>query len=190
MRCYLAGPLEFADLSHGESWKTLIKKALPNILFYDPAERESNKTGTQIKESHKRLIEYKQTGNWSNLCDMMRNIWWDTIKCEKDRAGYLRDLNYIKDTVSDEDYLGYGDFQAVALSDFIIARLPKDVKIFGTAAEITLAYLLGIPVLILLPDSDIDYQNSTLCFFVKDCGGDFFKTITSLTKFIKDVYCK
>lgn len=82
----------------------------------------------------------------------------------------------------------WGDYEAVVRSDFIIAYLPKDVKTIGTLFEIHAAYLLGIPVFLILPDQTKTAANSTLVDAVLKSGGDVFYNISDTVKSIKEKY--
>ena len=190
---YTAGAIEAASAKEMKSWRAEVRDKLnsPDLVFYDPVAQESLKVGKESKNQVEYITGLKQGGHWDKFNEEMEKIWWGHIDTHKmDR---MRLMIYLFEKAKIEgnyptDLQYWGDYEAVVRSDFIIVYLPKDVKTIGTLFEIHTAYLLGIPVYLILPDQSKTDANSTLIDVVMKSSGEIFYTISECCTFIKDKY--
>ena len=84
--------------------------------------------------------------------------------------------------------VNWGDYEAVAKSSFIIVYLPKDTKTVGTIYEVMLAFLLRIPIYLILPDHSKTECNSSLLYGVLISGGDVYYSVSEACKAIRTKY--
>lgn len=188
---YTAGAIE-KDTSQGMvSWRNELKEKLKDtpIVFYDPVEREAQKTGKPAGEHVKYVIGLKQGGHWEKFQEEMKKIWFGMIKPEGhiiDIFTYLRNRKLI-DGNEERDFIFWGDWEAVLRSDFIVANIKKDVQTIGTVGEIVLTYMFNIPIYLII-DVPKTECNSTLLHWVLSSGGDVFYSVNDCIKFLKDKY--
>jgi len=190
---YTAGAIEAVSTSHMKSWRAEVKEKLtsPDLVFYDPVTQESLKVGKESKNQVEYITGLKQSGHWDRFLEEMEKIYWGVIDTTKmDR---MRLLIYLFEKAKIEgnyptDLAYWGDYEAVVRSNFIIVNYPSKVKTIGTLFEIHTAYLLGIPVYLILPDSTKTEENSTLIDHVMKSGGEIFYDINSCCTFIRDKY--
>lgn len=179
-----------------EDYKVILKKELNNVYFgiYDPVERESQKTKTSCGEANKIIKNLKKSGCWNTFDKKLHEIWWGSINANTPNklpiVQAIRNDFILKGNCID-DLNHWADYEAVIRSDFIIAYIEKNTKTVGTYKEIHTSYLLGIPVLLLLPDSTVTETNSTLLSMVRDSNGKIFsgKNCTKdLIEYLKETY--
>lgn len=175
-----------------EDWKVIFKRAFENIKLefgiYDPVEREQQKTNHSCGVANLYIKNLKRAGQWKAFDEIMRAIWWGSLQPGTDKLSIIQavrnDWRLHGNTVSDLN--DFADYQAVIRSDFIVACIEKEVKTVGTIKEIHTAYLLNIPVILILPDQVPTEANSTLISMVRDSGGRVCLTVKEATEFIKE----
>lgn len=187
---YLAGAIEFEDSP--SDWRNEIKSKLSShdICFYDPVEREEQKTGKNAKEQVKYITGLKRSGNFEIFMKEMNKIWLGSLSPRRhellDTFKFLRIRKQI-DGNELRDFYFWGDWEAVIRSDFIIALIKKNVNTIGTIAEIVVATIFQIPVYLIL-DHPKTEANSSLLYFVLYSGGDIVYTINDCVELIKNKY--
>ena len=190
---YLAGAIEAASVKEMKSWREEIKDKLisPDLVFYDPVTQESLKVGKESKNQVEYSAGLKQGGHWDKFAEEMEKIWWghiDTATFDRIRIMiYLYEKARIEGNYT-TDLQFWGDYEAVVRSNFIIVYLPKDTKTVGTLFEIHTAYLLGIPVYLILPDQSKTEANSTLIDVVMKSKGEIFYSIKECCDFVRETY--
>lgn len=195
---YLAAAIEHnkvvQDLKK-EDHKELIKTELghPEFGIYDPVAREGQKTGQDCQLANQYIKNLKRSGHWTEFDDEMDGIWWGEINAKQDKLALIRAIRneFLLHGNIIDDLNHWADYQAVIRSDFIIAYIEKDVRTVGTIKEIHTAYLLNIPVYLLLPNQLITDENSTLIHMVRDSGGKIFSgsnCTKDMIKFLKEKY--
>lgn len=190
---YTAGAIEAVTAKEMKSWRVEIREKLNSIdlMIYDPVEQEAKKVGKTSVDQCTYIKGLKQGGHWQQFAEAMETIWWGHIDTKKmDR---MRLMIYLFEKAKIEgnyrtDLGLWGDYEAVVRSDFIIVYLPKDVKTVGTLFEIHTAYLLGIPIYLILPDQSKTETNSTLIDVTMKSGGEIFYTIDECCEYIKTKY--
>jgi len=188
---YLAGFIE-ASPEQAFNWREDAYKALyvpDKLLVYDPIRQEAFKTGKETGSHVKYVIGLKKAGKWKKFQEEMDKIWLGNIKPTVDLGRLfelLKDRAMIDGNKEHELKL-WGDFEAVARSDFIIAYMKKDIQTVGTIGEIFEAMLLKIPVYLII-DSPKTETNSTLLYWVMYSGGEIFYKLDDCIKFIKEKY--
>lgn len=192
---YLAGAIESANANEMNSWREEVKRKLrsPNLCFYDPVEMESSKVGKKAIAQIEYIKKLKKAKRWIKFNNEMNKIWWGNLDIDKVKIEKMRVLIYLYEKSKIEgnyniDMISWGDFEAVARSNFIIVYYPKDIKTVGTIEECLVAYLLGIPIYLILPDMNEQECNSTLINRVMESKGKIFYTIDSCCKYIKNKY--
>jgi hypothetical protein len=85
------------------------------------------------------------------------------------------------------DFEEWADYQSVIRSDFICAYLERNTRTVGTHKEIHTAYLLNIPVFLIMPDENVVGINSTLLNEVRDSGGKAFFGETAIDDCINHI---
>lgn len=187
---YLACAIEHGK-SNSQDWKIKLKKDLNSldVGIYDPVEQEANKTGKPVKETGEYIKGLKRGGHWTSFHKEMEKIWWGRIE-PAEPVEVFKLLRYRKliDGNEKQDFQYWGDYEAVIRSDFIIAYLEANVKTVGTICEIHTAFLLHIPVYLIIPDQTKTDCNSTLIDLVVKSGGEIFYSVSECTKFIKEKY--
>lgn len=187
---YLAGFIE-ANPKDADSWRNEITKKLdsPNLMIYDPVQRESQKTGKPAGEHVEYVIGLKKSGNWEKFIGEMNRIWLGNIHPTHDLIDVFKLLRYRKiiDGNSKSELDFWADYEAVIRSDFVIASMKKDIPTVGTIVEIFLAMLFKIPVYLIL-DTPKTETNSTLLMMVLYSGGEIFYNLNEATKFIIEKY--
>jgi len=189
---YLAGAIESVSSKEMKTWREEIRERLNSLDLgvYDPVLQESKKVGKSSKAQCEYIAGLKQGGHWEEFINEMDKIWWGKIDISKlDRIRlliYLYEKARIEGNyLTDLDF--WGDTEAVVRSNFIIVYFPKDVKTIGTIFEIRDAYLLGIPIYLILPDHSQTESNSTLIYAVKKDGKVFY-SIKECCDFIIEKY--
>ena len=189
---YLAGAIESVSSKEMKSWREEVRERLNSLDLgvYDPVLQESKKVGKSSKAQCEYIAGLKQGGHWEEFINEMDKIWWGKIDISKlDRIRlliYLYEKARIEGNyLTDLDF--WGDTEAVVRSNFIIVYFPKDVKTIGTIFEIRDAYLLGIPIYLILPDHSQTESNSTLIYAVKKDGKVFY-SIKECCDFIIEKY--
>jgi hypothetical protein len=196
---YLAAAIEHNKSvleDNKEDHKELIKKELYNPLIgiYDPVEREGQKMGTTCGQANTTIKNLKKAGAWESFDDRMKHIWWGNINTDvSNKLPIIQAIrnDFIINGNTINDLNEWSDYAAVIRSNFIVAYIEKDVKTVGTYKEIHTAYLLGIPVYLLLPDSTVTEANSTLISMVRDSNGKVFSgkyCTKELIAYLKDKY--
>jgi hypothetical protein len=189
---YLAGAIEHVSSKEMKTWRQELteKLASPDLVIYDPVAQESSKVGKPSGEQVKYIQGLKQAGHWKKFEEEMQKIWWGSIRPDNhifELFMAMRTDAILKGSFI-EDLPSYGDYEAVARSEFIIVYLPKDTKTVGTIYEIMLAFLLHIPIYLILPDHPKTEANSSLLYGVMVSGGDVFYSVNDCVKFIKEKY--
>jgi hypothetical protein len=188
---YLAGSIE-ANPKDASAWRNIVKGLLQtkDVSFYDPVERESQKTGKPSGEQVKYISGLKQSGNYSRFVEEMDKIWYGTIRPDGDILDTFKFLRCRKlidgNEPRDLDY--FADWEAVIRSDFLVAYISKNVPTVGTLGEILVAYLFRIPVYLILSDQTKTECNSTLLHWVLGSGGETFYTVSDCCNAIKQKY--
>jgi len=195
---YLAGAIESNPIVLGEqveTWKDKYEKALAHPLFgiYDPVKREPQKTGQNCQKANAHFKELKEQNRMTEFDDEFRKIWWGDINPGTDKLSIIQAIrnDFRLKGNTRADFEEWADYQSVIRSDFICAYLEKNTKTVGTHKEIHTAYLLNIPIFLMMPDEDIVGINSTLLNEVRDSGGKVFFGETSVDdciNFIKETY--
>lgn len=189
---YTAGAIEKASKNEAINWREDIKAKLKcsEIVFYDPLERECQKTGRKFQAQGDYLKGLKQSGHWDLFREEMRKIWFGSIRPE---AGHIPDIftflrtRKMVDGNEERDLGFWADWEAVLRSDFIIANIDKDVQTIGTIGEILVAYLFKIPIYLIINVPKTE-ANSTLLAWVLESGGDVFYSVNECVNFIKERY--
>jgi hypothetical protein len=189
---YTAGAIEKATKNEAISWREDIKAKLKcsDIVFYDPVEREFQKTGRKFQVQGDYLKGLKQSGHWTNFKDELNKIWFGSIRPE---SGHIPDIftflrtRKMVDGNEERDLSFWSDYEAVLRSDFIIANIDKDVQTIGTIGEIFLAYIYKIPVYLIINVPKTD-ANSTLLSWILESGGDVFYSVNECANFIINKY--
>lgn len=188
---YLAGYIE-ASPDTAFSWRDKAYKDLYNseqLLVYDPIRQEASKTGKEAGSHVKYIIGLKRAGKYKQFDKEMDKIWLGNIKPTVDLT---RLFELLKDRANidgnhEHELSLWGDFEAVARSDFILAYMKKDVQTVGTIGEIFEAMLLKIPVYLII-DTPKTETNSTLLYWVRYSGGEIFYELKDCISFIKEKY--
>jgi len=187
---YLAGYIE-TNPENAKGWRDEIKEKLhnPKLLIYCPLTYESLKTGRHAPEQIKYIIGLKSGGHWEYFKEEMKKIWWGIVRPGRNRFEIMKQFQYRKmiDGNSEADLKVWGDFEAVARSNFIILYYKHDKPTWGTPAEAFEAFLLDIPIYIIsdVPKRDM---NSSLLWWVLETKGEVFYKLDDCVNFIKDKY--
>jgi len=189
---YLAGAIEHTDKDQMVTWREQFRKSFSphDLLIYDPVLQESVKVGLPPGEHNKYIRNLKKAGHYEHFYDEMWKIWFGDIDKNTDInevLSFLRNRKLIDGNYR-EEYILWGDAEAVVRSDFIVAFLPKNVKTIGTIFEIVFAFLFRIPVFLVLPDQTKTSVNSSLLFGIMISGGEVFYSMKDCIKYIKKVY--
>jgi hypothetical protein len=193
LTCYTAGAIEHVSNKEMKSWREDIAERLRSndLAIFDPVFREAQKAGLPAGEQVKYIQGLKQGGHIEKFLDVMKKIWWGIIPCEKfDRIRlliYLREKSQIEGNY-DTDLDCWADYEAVVRSNFVIMYLPKDIKTVGTYFEAHTAYLLGIPIYLILPDQPKTEANSTLLSVVLGSKGEIFYSVKDCCEYIITKY--
>jgi len=195
---YLASAIEHNKSVHDlekESYKEIIKNELSNQRFgiFDPVEREGQKSGNNCQIVNQYIKNLKKSGHWIEFDREMDAIWWGDIKPSFNKLDIIKQIrnDFLINGNTIDDMNHWADYQAVIRSDFIIAYIEKNVKTVGTYKEIHTAYLLGIPIFLLLPDNIVSEENSTLIHMVRDSYGQIFSgsnCTKELVNYLKEKY--
>jgi hypothetical protein len=195
---YLAGAIESNPIVLGqqvETWKDKFEKELAHPLFgiYDPVKREPQKTGQNCQKASEKFKDYIREGKMDEFDNGFRKIWWGDINPGTDKLSIIQAIrnDFRLKGNTKADFEEWADYQSVIRSDFICAYLEKDTKTVGTHKEIHTAYLLNIPVYLIMPNEDILGINKTLLNEVRDSGGKVFFGETAVDDciiFIKEIY--
>jgi len=202
LTCYLASAIEHNKIvqeKQVEDWKAIVKKELsnPSIGIYDPVERESQKTGQPCDIANQYIKNLKRGGKWSAFDSSMDAIWWGDIQPGTDKLSIMQAIrnDFRMNGNSIDDLNHFADYQAVIRSNFIFAYIEKEVKTVGTIKEIHTAYLLDIPVVLILPDQPPTEANSTLISMVRDSmkltmpeGSRVFGNVKDAVEWVKSYY--
>lgn len=162
----------------------------PTIGYFDPVEREAQKTGTDCGDTGKYIEGLKKAGHWEHFDETMDSIWWGKIRPDLNKMQLLlslRDRFFIEGN-SIDDLNHWGDYEAVVRSNFIFAYIMKSVRTVGTLFEIHTAYLLGIPVFLIIPDEKTRDANSTLIDHVRKSGGEVFYNVKGAVNHVRTKY--
>lgn len=198
LTCYTASAIEHnktvQDLEK-EDYKELIKSELAHPLFgiYDPVAREGQKSGQDCQCANQYIKNLKRSGHWTEFDIQMDKIWWGGIDAEQDRLQLIRAIrnDFLINGNTIDDLNHWADYSAVIRSNFIIAYLEKDVRTIGTIKEIHTAYILKIPVYLLLPNQIVSEENSTLIHMIRKSGGEIFtgsRCTKDLIIYLKEKY--
>ena len=189
---YSAGAIEHVSSKEMKSWRQEVTERLssPDLLIYDPVVQESFKVGKPSGEQVEYIKGLKQGGHWKKFEDEMQKIWWGTITPKGDLINLFLQLQARAsiDGNTAEEMVNWGDYEAVARSNFIIVYLPKDTKTVGTIYEVMLAFMLRIPIYLILPDHPKTECNSSLLYGVLISGGDVFYSVSEACKAIRAKY--
>ena len=121
--------------------------------------------------------------------DEMRKIWFGNVKPGTNRYEVIKQFQYraFIDGNEERDTNFWGDFEAVARSNFIIVYYKHGIPSWGTPAEAVLAFFLNIPIYVI---SDIarSEMNSSLLWWVLSTNGDVYRSTNECIKAIKDKY--
>ena len=189
---YSAGAIEHVSNKEMKTWRQEVTEKLssPDLLMYDPVVQESFKVGKPSGEQVEYIKGLKQGGHWTKFKEEMTKIWWGTINPRADLIDLFKELQARAsiDGNTAEEMVNWGDYEAVARSNFIVVYLPKDTKTVGTIYEVMLAFLLHIPIYLILPDSSKTECNSSLLYGVVISEGEVFYSIHDCTKYIREKY--
>jgi hypothetical protein len=150
---------------------------------------EGLKTGKEAGEHVQYVINLKRAGKYEQFDTEMDKIWLGNIQPTMDLMRLfelLKDRANIDGNKESESSL-WGDYEAVARSNFIISLMKCDIQTVGTIGEIFEAMLLKIPVYLII-DTPKTKTNSTLLYWVRKSGGEIFYTINECLEFIKNKY--
>jgi len=189
---YSAGAIEHVSSKEMKTWRQEVteKLASPDLLIYDPVVQESFKVGKPSGEQVEYIKGLKQGGHWKKFEEEMTKIWWGQIRPQGDMIDLFKELQTRAsiDGNFSEDMVNWGDYEAVARANFIIVYLPKDTKTVGTIYEVMLAFLLRIPIYLILPDHPKTECNSSLLYGVLISGGEVFYSVSEACKIIREKY--
>jgi len=187
---YLAGYIE-NNPKDAKGWRDEIieKLSSPNILIYCPIKYEAYKTGKQAPEMVQYITGLKQGGHWEVFRHEMRSIWFGNVDPKHYRFEILKQFQYRKiiDGNHREDLGYWGDFEAVARSDFIIVMYKHNEPSWGTPAEALTAFFLNIPIYV-ISDVPKTKMNSSLLWWVIETGGEVFYKLDDCVQYIKKEY--
>lgn len=187
---YLAGFIESSP-KDASGWRNEIAKSLvhPDLIIYDPVEREAQKTLRKSVEHVDYVVGLKKAGKWEKFIEEMNKIWLGNIHPTHDLIDVFKLLRYRKiiDGNTKNELDVWADYEAVIRSDFIVAFMKKETKTVGTIIEIFLAMLFKIPVYLILDAPKIE-TNSTLLMMVLYSNGEIFYSANDCLKFIKEKY--
>lgn len=188
---YLAGYIE-AKPDEAFAWREKAYKELyvpGKSLVYDPIQQEASKTGKKAGDHVLYVQGLKKAGKYKIFDDEMDKIWLGGIKRTTDLARLfklLKDRAFI-DGNTEEELKHFGDYEAVARADAVLAYMKTDIQTVGTIGEIFEAMLLNIPVYLVI-DSPKTNTNSTLLYWVRYTNGEIFYTLDDALKFMKYKY--
>jgi len=189
---YSAGAIEHVSSKEMKTWRQEVteKLASPDLLIYDPVVQESFKVGKPSGEQVEYIKGLKQGGHWGKFKEEMQKIWWGTINPQADLIDLFKQMQVDASIHGNtaEDMVNWGDYEAVAKSTFIIVYLPKDTKTVGTIYEVMLAFLLRIPIYLILPDHSKTDCNSSLLYGVIISGGEVYYSVSEACKAIREKY--
>lgn len=188
---YLAGFIE-ADTKNCSGWRNEFKKKInhDDLVYYDPVERETQKTGKPSGEHVKYVVGLKQSGNWNLFMKEMDKIWLGILKpAPANLMNVIKFLRTRKEVDGNElrDLEFWGDFEAVTRADFIVAYIDNRIQTIGTIAEITVAMFLQIPIYLIINTPKTN-TNSSLLYFTLYSGGEVFYDIDKCAEYIKNKY--
>lgn len=189
---YLAGPIEHVSAKEMKTWRQELTEKLvcSDLLVYDPVVQESFKVGKPSGEQVEYIKGLKQAGHWNKFVEEMQKIWWGPINPQANLIDLFKQLQ-VKASIEgnfQEQMVSWGDYEAVARSNFIVVYLPKETKTIGTIYEVMLAFLLHVPIYLILPDSPKTECNSSLLYGIIISGGDVFYSLNDCAKFLKEKY--
>jgi hypothetical protein len=189
---YLASAIEHANFDEAHDWKVKVKQELgkPGVGIYDPIEQEAVKTGKSAPDTIEYVNGLKRGGHWERFYEQMHKVWWGDVSKIPEKLLLLSSFKQRAaiDGNRLRDFAYWGDDEAVARSTFIIALLEKNVRTVGTIREIHDAYLLNVPVFLVIPDQTKTEANSTLLEMIRGSGGEVFYSVNECIKFIRDKY--
>lgn len=189
---YSAGGIEHVSSKEMKTWRQEITEKLlsPDLLMYDPVVQESFKVGKPSGEQVEYIKGLKQGGHWVKFKEEMTKIWWGHINPQADLIDLFKDMRVRASMEGNtvEEMVNWGDYEAVARSTFIIVYLPKDTKTVGTIYEVMLAFLLRIPIYLILPDHSKTECNSSLLYGVIISGGEVYYSVSEACKAIREKY--
>jgi len=189
---YSAGAIEHVSSKEMKTWRQEVTEKLssPDLLIYDPVVQESFKVGKPSGEQVIYITGLKQGGHWIRFREEMQKIWWGQINPQADLIDLFKELQMRAsiDGNTAEDISTWGDYEAVARSSFIIVYLPKDTKTVGTIYEVMLAFLLRIPIYLILSNSNKTECNSSLLYGIIISGGEIFYSVNDACKAIREKY--
>ncbi len=187
---YLAGFIE-ASPDTASDWRDIILKELdrPDTLIYCPMKFEAMKTGKPAGEHVKYCQGLKQAGIWNSFKHEMRKIWYGHVKPGVNRYDIIKQFQYLSiiNGNKEEDLKHFGDFEAVARSNFIIVNYKASIPTWGTPAEALEAFFLNIPIYV-ISDVPKTKMNSTFLWWVLETKGEVFYSLNDCVKFIKEKY--
>lgn len=189
---YWAGAIESVTNKEMSTWRDelTLKLSSPDLLIYDPVRMEADKVGKPSGEQVKYITGLKQSGHWDKFYDEMQKIWWGNVVPDS----HIMELFMAMRTESIlhgnsfEEMKDWGDYEAVAKSNFIVIYWPKDTKTVGTTYEAMLAFLLHIPIYLILPDMPKTDCNSSLIYGVMISGGEIYYSLNDCAKAIREKY--
>jgi len=188
---YLAGFIE-ASPDTALNWRDKVYKDLydpTKLLVYDPMRQESSKTGKEATSHVAYCIGLKKAGKYDLFDNEFHKIWLGEIKPTKDlpRLFKLLQDRALVDGNKEHEMKSWGDYEAVARSDFIIAFMKAKIQTVGTIGEIFEAMQLNIPVYLII-DTPKTETNSTLLYWVRYSGGEIFYKLQDAILFVKEKY--
>lgn len=187
---YLAGFIE-SKPQGASGWREEIFQKLdsPDLLVYCPIKYEQKKTGLPAGEHIKYVIGLKQGGHISHFNEQMNKIWWGSVRPGISRYEVIQLFKYrsLIDGNTENDLDMWGDFEAVARSNFIIVNYNKNIPTWGTPAEAVIAFFLNIPIYVISNVSKTE-MNSSLFWWVNETNGEVFRDINDCVKHIREKY--
>lgn len=188
---YLAGYIE-EQPETAFDWRNIAYEELyipEKMLVYDPIRQELGKTGQPAGAHCEYIRGLKKAGRYEQFDEEMDKIWLGHCKNSPDliRMFKLFQDRALIDGNKEEEMKHWGDYEAVARSDFIIAYMKQDIQTVGTIGEIFEAMLLSIPVYLVI-DTPKTETNSSLLRWVRYSGGDIFYELKDCLTFIKKKY--
>lgn len=185
---YLAGYIEH-DPAGALDWRNAVKEKLKSDLLqvYCPISYEAIKTGKPAGEHVKYVTGLKRAGHLELFKEEMRKIWWGKVRPKKNRYEVIQQFRYrsLIDDNKPEDLQWWGDYEAVARSDFIIVYYKHSKPSWGTPAEAQEAFFLDIPIYV-ISDVPKTEMNSSLYWWVLETNGDVFYKLEDCVKYIKE----
>jgi nucleoside 2-deoxyribosyltransferase len=150
LRCYLAGPIDYAE-DDGVGWRKEISKWLleRNVVVLDPCDKKiSNAKYSEIDEEKVKMFDLKNTGRYYELTRRMKEIV-------------------------------HMDLRMVDVSDFIIVYLNPAITMFGTIHELINSIHQRKPTLVVIEGGRSNASNWLFGIMDYNFMFDDFESLTT-----------